>query len=402
MLIKLFDNFVIKIIGNPGKKLLTSMFLEYYDAKVLEELKNTEAFKPSLVIFIGKDVKNEIQKYDNVPFLIAILSKKDYDYVSSFCKEHNLRIYISPTKKIFSYYKHLNLPIFEYIHLSLAVSASALRRKIHSSDELLSSAKEDLSSAVVSAKESLSSVVNIDKELLSIDPHKPFHIRSSQIKKDSFTINFVWEPGTTLLGNKMIMEWIRNQTLGTQSRTGGLWVDTESGAPEVPRALFPEGPSLDFFTIIDIDEIYETKDMKEYLLPFTTLGIYQKGILIVNSDLEFEESQDNKVVLESKSEDFEPFDYHIYTNMMELWNNKHFIPKRLSLLENMGESFGMKDKDSGLKSSFDPQYELSIKKPPIFILDNFESICNFVSKICKNSMILYIGKEKNYKKMINS
>jgi hypothetical protein len=352
MLIKLFDNFVIKIIGNPGKKLLTSMFLEYYDAKVLEELKNTEVFKPSLVIFIGKDVKNEIQKYNDVPFLIAILSKKDYDHVSTFCKEHNLRMYISPTKKIFSYYKHLKLPIFEYIHLSLAVSASALRRKIHSS-------------AVVSDKESLSSVVNIDKELLSIDPHKPFHIRSSQIKKDSFTINFVWEPGTTLLGNRMIMEWVRNQT------------------------LVSEGPSLDFFTIIDIDEIYETKDMKEYLLPFTTLGIYQKGILIINSD-----------PLDPESEASEPFDYHIYTNMMELWNNKHFIPKRLSLLENMDESFGMKDKD--LKSPFDPQYELSIKKPPIFILDNFESICNFVSKICKNSMILYIGKEENYKKMINS
>ena len=393
MLIKLFDNFIIKIIGKPGQKLLTSMFLEYYDAKILEELKNIEVFKPSLVIFIGKDVKNEIQKYDNVPFLISILSKKDYSLVSTFCKEHNLRMYIAPTKKIFSYYKHLKLPIFEYIHLSLAVSASALRSKS-------SLVEETKDSKTVPVIESLSSVVNIDKELLSIDPYKPFHIRSHQIKKESFTVNFTWEPGKTLLGNRMIMEWVRNQVL----RSG-----TESRSANVPEALVPEGSNLDFFTIIDIDEIYETKDMKEYLLPFTTLGIYQKGILIVNSDLDSlenskgSESEDQSSLgLLPGTESLEPFDYHIYTNIMELWNTKHFIPKRLSLLENMDESFGIKDRNLDLKPPFDPHYELSIKKPPIFILDNFESICNFVSKIYKNSYILYVGKEENYKKIINS
>jgi hypothetical protein len=343
MLIKLFDNFIIKIIGKPGQKILSSMFLEYYDAKVLEELKNHT--KPSLVIFIGKDVKNEIQNYKDVPFLISILSKKDYEYVSNFCKENNLRMYISPTKKIFSYYKHLKLPLFDYIHLSLAISASSLRRKEFSKDDL----------------------VNIDKELLSIDPHKPFHIRSTQVKKDSFNINFVWEPGTNLNGNRLIMEWIRNNNL--------------------------DGPlgSVDFFTIIDIDELYETSDVKEYLLPFTTLGIYQKGILIVNSDFDSNEN--------SSEDPKDPLDYHIYTNMMELWNNKHFIPKRLALLENISDSLGLKDADK--KSNiFDPQYELSIRKPPIFILDSFESIHNFVSKINKNSMILYIGKEENYKKIV--
>lgn len=334
MLIKLFDDFVIKIIGSPGKKLLTSMFLEYYDAKVLEEVKN---LTPSLVIFIGKDVKNEVQNYKNVPFLISILSKKDYEFISNFCKENNLRMYIAPAKKIFSYYKYLNLPIFDYIHLSLAISASALR------------SKRDLN-----LNQEQVTIVNVEKELLSVDPHKPFHIRSSQIKKDSVNIDLVWEPGTKSIGNKLLMEWIRNSKINED---------------------------VDFYTIIDIDEIYETQDMKEYLLPFTTLGIYQKGILIVNT--ENLESEDNLI----------PFDYHIYTNIMELWNNKHYIPKRLSSLESVNEVFSSKN------TNFNPQYELSIKKPPIFILDNFDSIYDFVYKLSKNSMILYIGKEDNYKKL---
>jgi hypothetical protein len=359
MLIKLFDNFIVKIIGSPGQKLLTSMFLEYYDAKVLEELKTIEISKPSLVIFIGKDLKNEIEKYKNVPFLIAILSKKDYELVSNFCKENNLRMYISPTKKIFSYYKHLNLPLFDYINLSLAISTSALRNK---------ALDKDFST----------SIVNIDKEVLSIDPHKPFHIRSSQIKKDSVNIELVWEPGTKLIGNKLMMEWIRN---------------TKISNPE---------SSIDFYTVIDIDEIYETKDMKEYLLPFTTLGIYQKGILIVNSDvldpldLKSPEDQKDPLDLKSPEDPKDPFDYHIYTNIMELWNTKYFIPKRLSLLENISESLGYKFSENTSNPKFDPKYEISIQKPPIFILDNFESIYNFVSKISKNSMILYIGKKENY------
>jgi ribonucleotide reductase beta subunit family protein with ferritin-like domain len=72
---------------------------------------------------------------------------------------------------------------------------------------------------------------------------------------------------------------------------------------------------------------------------------------------------------------------HIYTNIMELWNTKHFIPKRLSLLENISESLGYKFSENTSNIKFDPKYEMSIKKPPIFILDNFESISNFISKL---------------------
>jgi hypothetical protein len=345
MFIKFFDNFIIKVIGKPGKKLLMSMFLEYYDAKILEDIKE---LTPSLVIFLGKD-QTSIVNYKNSPFLIGILSKKDYDFISSFCKDNNLRLYIAPTKKIFSYYKHLKLPLFDYIHLSLAASVSSLSKEILDKD----------------STDSFLSVVNINKELVSIDVHKPFHIRSKQIKKEDdkglqYTIDIFWEPGKNMLGNKLLMEWLRNEKISNTTN------------------------SLDVYTIIDIDQIYETNDMKDYLLPFTTLGIYQKGILIVNSELE-----------DSDLEDSTPFDYHVYTNIMEIWNSKHYIPKRLSLLET--QTLTNELSGSKVPNLFNPDFELSSKKPPIFILDTFESIYNFISKIHKNSIILYIGNEENYK-----
>jgi hypothetical protein len=151
--------------------------------------------------------------------------------------------------------------------------------------------------------------------------------------------------------------------------------------------------------------------MKEYLLPFTTLGIHQKSILIVNTEFEslepseFEGSKDsNSEDVKESEESSEPFDYHIYTNIMELWNNKHYIPKRLSLLESTMLTLDPSDPKSDPKESkvnseiF--ELEKSIKNPPIFILDNFESIYNFISKLNKKSIILYIGKEENFKKFV--
>jgi hypothetical protein len=353
--------------------------LEYYDAKILERSKdlpqNEDQKDPSdspdssdpsdpsdLCIFLGKDYET-VKKYKNTPFLIGILSKKDYNFITEFCKTHNLRLYIAPTKKIFSYYKHLNFPMFDYIHLSLALSASALSKE---SSEPSGSKEKSFSS----------SIVNVDLESVTLNPDKHFHIRSDQNPAWKH-LTFVWEPGTKIIGNKIMMEWIRNTIYESEGSHGSK--------------------DLHIHTIIDIDEIYETSDMKEYLLPFTILGIHQKSILIVNTEDSGSKSQDPE-----SSEGSEPFDYHIYTNIMELWNNKHYIPKRLRLLESTTLEFdtnSVKDPES----QKDPkvfELERSIQNPPIFILDNFESIYNFISKLTKKSIILYIGKQENFKKFI--
>jgi hypothetical protein len=373
-IIQLYNSFHIKVIGTPGKKLLTSMFLEYYDAKILSQSMSTDSVDSpdsakdsvNLCIFLGKDYET-VKKYKNTPFLIGILSKKDYSFITEFCKENNLRLYIAPTKKIFTYYKHLNFPMFDYIHLSLALSASALSKKLPRSLESLDLGED--------SEEKSLSIVNVEHEFVQTNPDKTFHIRSDQNPAWKH-LTFVWEPGTKVIGNKIMMEWIRNTIYESEGSDGSK--------------------DLHIHTIIDIDEIYETSDMKEYLLPFTILGIHQKSILIVNT--EPSGSQD------SESDFSEPFDYHVYTNIMELWNNKHYIPKRLSLLESTALEFDTNSvKDSG--SQKDPkvfELERSIKNPPIFILDNFESIYNFVSKLTKKSIILYIGKEENFKNFVKS
>jgi hypothetical protein len=369
MYIRFFNGFTIKIIGSPGKKLLTSMFLEYYDAKILHDLSEVET--PNLYIFLGsrtpKDTEESSKLLDpensNVPVLISILSKKDYEFVTIFCKKNNLRLYIAPLKKIISMYKYLNFPFFDYIHLSLAACASKL-----SKENFLTPSKQkvplmSLINPIVKdindteGNKDVGDSLNESLELIGVSPEKSFHIRS--YTKDS--VEFVWEPGTYDLGNRLLMEWLRNNK------------------------------NKPVYTIIDIDGIPSGfSEIKDYLLPFTTLGIKQKGFLIINSE---EVNNDQN----EESEPSVPFDYHVYTKLMELWNNKHYIPKRKALLDPIPGYMETIVSDTII--NFDPNFEESIVKPPIFIIDFSDSIKNFISKI-SNCIVLYIGKEENYKNII--
>ena len=358
MYIRYINGFTIKIVGNPGKKLLTSMILEYYDAKILHQLSESET--PQLCIFLGSRNSSEsLESNDSKsPVLISILSKKDYEFVTTFCKTHSLRLYIAPLKKIISMYKYLNFPFYDYIHLSLAASASKLSKMdtISTSEPQTMVIVDPIQESSTTLEETLNvqETLNVSLELIGVSPEKSFHIRS--YTKDS--IEFIWEPGTYEVGNRLCMEWLRNNK------------------------------SKPVYTIIDIDEIpYKSlsedsrENLKDYLLPFTTLGIKQKGFLIVNSDSE-------------SSEDSVPFDYHIYTTLMELWNTKHYIPKRKALLDSVPGYTNTFTHDI----IFDPKFEESIAKPPIFIIDFYDSIKNFISKI-SDCIVLYIGKEENYKNL---
>jgi hypothetical protein len=262
-------------------------------------------------------------------------------------------------------YKYLNFPFYDYIHLSLAASASKLSKMdtISTSEpqkmvivDPIQSCESSNSCETTTLEETLNvqETLNVSLELIGVSPEKSFHIRS--YTKDS--IEFIWEPGTYEVGNRLCMEWLRNNK------------------------------SKPVYTIIDIDEIpYKSsnedshENIKDYLLPFTTLGIKQKGFLIVNSDSE-------------SSEDSVPFDYHIYTTLMELWNTKHYIPKRKALLDSVPGYTNTVTHDI----IFDPKFEESIVKPAIFIIDFKDSIKNFIYKL-SDCIVLYIGKEENYKNL---
>ena len=376
------NGFKIEIIGKPGSKLLTEMFKEYYDAKSFASKSLKDIDVPNLCIFLGCGTSidplgfsslgcgtsrersslgtsvpeaklfeaklcetsidplgfsslgtsvPEAKLLTSVPYLIGILKKSDYEFITNFCKTHNLKLYVANTKKIYNAYSFLNFTIYDYINLALAMTASSISKTSKSSEE----------------------------EFLSISPEKYFHLRYH--KNDN--IHFYYEPGHNLEGVKLTMEWAASQKF----------------------------ENMNIHTIFDIDEIPSTsknsidsENFTEYLLPFTILGNRQKSFLIVNSE-DLEKS--------SKSSE-PPFDYHIYSKLMEIWNNPSYIPKRKLLAE-------VKDHAYDKLRSESKDFTFSSKSLPIFILDDFESIKNSLRNFkVSEVLILYIGKKENFQKII--
>jgi hypothetical protein len=328
---------IIKIIGKPGSKLLTEMLIEYNDGKPQKDLASIQV---DYTIFLG-GIK-EIMQTDipKTAILISILSKEDYEFIQTFCRQNNLPLLVASPKKVFTSYEYLKLPIYNYINIAISLLINVLIKN-H-----------------LDLKGDSPILINVSQELLFISPEKFFHLRC--YPKNN--LSFLYEPGTNLKGLCLTMEWIRSRIL---------------------EDLEP----VQIHTVIDIDEIPKIQDSildpKDYLLHLTTLAQYQNSFLIVNTEFE------------SESEDSVPFDYTIYTSIMEVWNNSHFIPKRKQLSEPLKEYEFFRSKDL-----LPLDFLNSIKKPPIFILDNFDSIKQFISDIHSKAYILYIGKRENYLKII--
>lgn len=329
----------VKIIGKPGFKLLTEMLVEYNDGIVSKDLTSIHS---DYTIFLGGT--KELMETD-IPknaILISILSKEDYEFITSFCQKNKLPLLVASPKKVASSYSYLKLPIYNYINIAISLLITVL---IKNRIELVSNSPI---------------LINVSQELLCISPEKFFHLR--WYPKNN--LSFLYESGTNLKGLCLTMEWIRSR-------------------------IFEESEPVQIHTIIDIDEIPKFQDSilnpKDYLLYLTTLAQYQSSFLIINTELESL----------PESENSEPFDYTIYTSIMEVWNNAHFIPKRKQLSEPLKEYEALRSSDS---VSLD--FSKSIKKPPIFILDNFDSIKQFIFDIQSKAYILYIGKRQNYIKII--
>jgi len=335
----LLDKFIIQIIGKPGAKLLMEMIKEYnvdLESKDLES-KDLDSKDLDLVIFLGSPkTPFEVPK---APILIGILSKEDYQFIYDFCQTNQLPLLVASPKKVATSYSHLNLPSYHYINLALSLSISSYLRYRH---------------LLTDIKPGIPTIINIDKEWLSVSPEKFFQLR--WFPKNN--LSFVYEPGSNSLGIKLSIEWLQQRI-----------IDTEQ--------------PFQIHTIIDIDAVPNKQEIKEYLLPLTTLAQFQNSFLIVNTN----------------STEPDPFDFEIYSNLMEIWNNPHFIPRRKQLSEPLKEFEAF----SKIKFPSDLlDFNLSIRKPPIFILDDLDSIQESLSRIESKSYIIYIGKKENYLKIITS
>jgi hypothetical protein len=375
-MIVLPNGYKIEIIGSESN-LLKTMFLDFFDGREIDgfdEIANLFIFlglgsrsrsrsRSAELIFSDIDLKLVKHKELNLPnpdFLVAVLSKKDFEFVKSFCVKNKLKMYIASPKKVYQSYSFLKFTIYEYICIALGMSAKAL-------------AKNSLKNLPKNSLNSSNMIVNIDDQLLSAAPEKNFNLRYTHINN----FHFLYEPGTNSKDIRLSMEWMQQQIIDK----------TKTSKVEV-------------HTIIDLDSIpSDTESVKDYLIFLTILGIYQKSFFIVNSsDVSLDSSEE--------SEEFR-FDYNIYTSMMELWNSKAYIPQR-KMLANVpepgyeslrSESF-IKDLKA-LNDSID--FELSIRKPPIFILDSLDSIKESLNSLkdSKEFLILYIGKKENFEKIIN-
>jgi hypothetical protein len=336
------DKFIIQIIGKPGAKLLMEMLQEFnVDSEVKDVGSDpksdpkSDSLTPDLVIFLGSPkTPFEVPK---APILIGILSEEDYQFIQDFCQKHKVPLLVASPKKVATSYSHLKLPSYHYINLALSLSISSYIKYKHLFTEF---------------KPGIPTIINIDKEWLSVSPDKFFQLR--WFPKNN--LSFIYEPGSNSLGIKLTIEWLQQRI-----------IDTEQ--------------PFQIHTIIDIDTIPDDQEIKEYLLPLTTLAQFQNSFLIVNTN----------------NTEPDPFDFEIYSNLMEIWNNPHFIPRRKYLAE------PLKEFEIFSKIKFPPDlldFNLSIRKPPIFILDSLESIQESLFRIDSKSYIIYIGKKENYLKII--
>lgn len=188
-----------------------------------------------------------------------------------------------------------------------------------------------------------SNLINIDSEIHKLEKQK---IKSINLyTKDNIT--YMYNSFTDLQEITLFMSWIIYQNLL---------------------------PTNSVYTLIDIDSDIDLKN----LLPLTILGIYQKGFMIN---------------LENKSAE------KIYKSLMGFWNNIHYIPKRKQLLQ--PDILTQKLSRKKFDFDFNPNFEETIKKPPIFIIDSILESLKFCHKQnTSNKIILFFGNWENFEKII--
>jgi len=157
-------------------------------------------------------------------------------------------------------------------------------------------------------------------------------------------IEFIYESGEDKTENQIRMHWLKSK---------------------VKKPIY-----------ILFNKKFSNESIKEYLVPFTILGVYQNGFLISDDGLENSEK--------------------MYTTLMELWNTTHYIPKRKQYLLPVSCY-----KDLYEEKEFDPEFEIAIKRPPIFIIDSIEYIVKYLTLREEDCIVFYVGNFEKFQKIIN-
>jgi hypothetical protein len=275
-------------------------------------------------------------------------------------------------KQVYSLYKYLHFPIYDYINLGLLLGAYKLSQDLEKLSER-KSLGEKSSGEFLSPIQSL----NLKDSSISICVEKNFSLRYSMISEK---MRVVYETGKSEIGVLLCMEWIRSFNCD---------VYTIFDIDECDLSHSSEKDiSLSKCDLSHSSEKDLSQSLSDFLLPFTTLWNLQKGFLIINSEVGSEISETGK----------EPFDFCVYNELSSIWNNKEYIPKRKKLSEPLPEFQIFRESDTNKSEN-----HISENRKPIFIIDSYESILQWIrdleqnSEILSNSIFVYVGKRKNIK-----
>ena len=361
MVLKLPNGFLIECVGGYGKSSIYDLLEHYYDGIQIEK---TEDMVVDVTIVLtekgyrisNSDTKNpNLSKYTTKSLLLGPQTPEELQEI----KLLGIPLFTVSVKQVYSLYKYLHFPIYEYINLGLILGAYKL------SSILQNIELKNLEGKDPSKIHSL----NLKDSYISICVEKNFSLRYSMLSEK---IKIVYEPGKSELGVLLCMEWIRSF-------------------------------NCDVYTIFDIDyPDLENKSLVDFLIPFTTLGNLQKGFLIVNSDLEEfyrrdpSESPSESFDLGQSPESFDSeksFDFSLYNTLMQIWNGKEYIPRRKKLAEPLPEFQNLRDPE-------EQSISIEWNSKPIFIIDSYNSVLNWIkdleirSEILSNSIFVYVGKRK--------
>jgi hypothetical protein len=318
------NGFTVKCIGGYGKSSIYDLFIHYYNCILIKDEEKT----PNVIIVLtekGYKTKflkfSESEDFKNIKDSILLLGPQTKEELESL-KLCGVPLYTVAVNKVYTMYKHLHLPIYDYINVGLVLGSYKISKSLRMIQEL--------------SKENEVNLINLEDSYISIEIEKNFSLSYSMMNEN---IRFVYECGTSENGVLLCMEWVKSLMKRSSESL------TECNLTE-PCSVY---------TIFDIDEEdLQGKDLLDFLIPFTILGNLQKGFLIVNS-----ESQDEclETLGHSPGPDLqsgripEAFDFSLYNTLKGIWNSKEYIPRRKKLAEPLPDYEMFRDDSSALNES---------------------------------------------------
>lgn len=359
------NGFIVKCIGGYGKSSIYDLFVHYYNCIHIED----EELIPNVIIVLtekgyktsfSKNFENSEKSKDSI-FLLGPQTKEELESL----KLCGIPLYTISINQIYTMYKHLHFPIYDYINIGLVLGAYKLTEKY------------DLYKNKESNEVNL---LNLKDSYISIEIEKNFSLRYSMMNEN---IRFIYECGISEHGVLLCMEWVKSLT-----------------EQSLAECNLTKRSSV--YTIFDIDEEdLQGKDLFDFLIPFTILGNLQKGFLIVNSDLAEQSSVSSEAFDLGQSP--ESFDFSLYNSLKSIWNSKEYIPRRKKLSEPLPDYEMLRDKTSSLRFQNQhyeiPNFEECIRKPPIFIIDSLQSIKEWIKDHVEHfpdnkQIFVYVSKKK--------